>query len=113
MEDNTDGTDIALNWVDELLSHHKRGTQAAHYSRPTMQQLGAAYGMAMHRLMIYHHTQHQVSQDQIDQAVQRALRGLISNRLPRELEKVQNRIVTANELARILRESMTVSEEAR
>jgi integrase len=112
MEDNTDGTGIALNWVDELLSHRKRGAQARHYSKPTVQQLRAAYGRAMHRLMIYRDRQSQVSQDQIDQAVQRALRGLISDRLPRELEKVQSQTISAKELARIFREIITVSKEA-
>jgi len=112
MEDNTDGTGIALNWVDELLSHRKRGTQATHYSRPTTQQLRGAYAKAMHRLMIYRDTQPQVSQDQIDQAVRRVLKGLISEKLPRELEKVQNQTISGKELARILREVMTVSKKA-
>jgi len=112
MEDNTDGTGIALNWVDELLSHRKRGAQAGHYSKPTVQQLRAAYAKAMHRLTIFREAKPQVNQDQIDLAVQRALRGLISERLPQELEKTRSQIVTVKELARILRELTTVSQRA-
>jgi len=66
----------------------------------------------MHRLMIYRDTQPQVSQDQIDQAVQRVLKGLISEKLPRELEKVQSQTISAKEFARILREIMTFTKEA-
>jgi uncharacterized protein (DUF2267 family) len=112
MEDNTDGTGIALNWVDELLSHRMRGQQAKHYSRPTVPQLRAAYAKAMHRIMIYREPKRAVSQDQVDQAVQRVLKDLIGEKVPRELEKMQNQIVSARNLARILREATAVSEEA-
>ena len=112
MEDNTDGTGIALNWVDELLSHRKRGLQAKHYSRPTVQQLRGAYAKAMHRLMIYRETRPQVSQDQINLAVQRALQEALGDKLAREFERMQSQIVTGSQMARILRELKTVTKEA-
>ena len=112
MEDNTDGSGIALNWVDELLSHRKRGAQAGHYSKPTVQQVRGAYAKAMHRLMIYREARPQVSQDQINRAVQRALQEAIGDNLAREFEKMQNQTVTGKQMARMLREIMTVSKEA-
>jgi hypothetical protein len=112
MEDNTDGTGIALNWVDELLSHRKRGAQAGHYSKPTIQQLRGAYAKAMHRLMIYREARPQVSQDQINLAVQRALQEAIGDKLAREFEKMRSQTVTGAEMARLLRELMVVSKEA-
>ena len=112
MEDNTDGTGIALNWVDELLSHRKRGAQASHYSKPTIQQLRGAYAKAMHRLMIYREARPQVSQDQINLAVQRALREAIGDKLAHEFEKMQTQTMSGAEIARILRELKTVSKEA-
>ena len=112
MEDNTDGSGIALNWVDELLSHRKRGAQAGHYSKPTVQQLRGAYAKAMHRLMIYRESKRAVTQDQVDQAVQHVLKDLISEKVPRELEKMQDQVVSGKKLAKIFREIMTVSQEA-
>jgi hypothetical protein len=112
MEDNTDGTGIALNWVDELLSHRKRGAQASHYSKPTIQQLRGAYAKAMHRLMIYREARPQISQDQINLAVQRALREAIGDKLAREFEKMQSQIMTGSQMARILRELVTFTKEA-
>jgi len=112
MEDNTDGTGIALNWVDDLLSHRKRGAQASHYSKPTIQQLRGAYAKAMHRLMIYREARPQISQDQINLAVQRALQDAIGDKLAREFEKMQSQIVTGRQMARILRELVTFTKEA-
>jgi len=112
MEDNTDGTGIALNWVDELLSHRKRGAQAGHYSKPTVQQLRGAYAKAIHRIMIYRAAKPQISQDQINQAVQRALQEAIGDKLARQFEKTQNQTVTGKQMAWLLRELMTVSKEA-
>jgi len=112
MEDNTDGTGIALTWVDDLLSHRKRGAQASHYSKPTIQQLRGAYAKAMHRLMIYRKARPQISQDQINLAVQRALREAIGDKLALEFEKMQSQIVTGRQMARILRELMTFTKEA-
>jgi len=112
MEDNTDGTGIALNWVDELLSHRKRGTQATHYSRPTVQQLRGAYAKAMHRLMIYREARPQVSQDQIDLAVQRALQEAIGDKLAREFEKIQNQIVTGQQIGQLLRDLAKLNKQA-
>jgi integrase len=112
MEDNTDGTGIALNWVDELLSHRKRGAQAGHYSKPTVQQLRGAYAKAMHRLMIYHEARPQVGQDQINLTVQRALQEAIGDKLAREFEKMRSQTVTGAEIARLLRQLITVSKEA-
>jgi len=112
MEDNTDGSGIALNWVDELLSHRKRGAQAGHYSKPTVQQLRGAYAKAMHRLMIYRAAKLQASQDQINQAVQRAVQEVIGDKLARQFEKMQNQTVTGAQMARLLRELMVVSKEA-
>jgi hypothetical protein len=112
MEDNTDGTGIALNWVDALLSHRKRGAQAAAYSKPTVPQLREAYARAMHRLMIYREARREVTQDQVDQAVQRVLRGLMSEKVPRELEKMRDQTMTGAQLAKIFRELMSLSKEA-
>ena len=112
MEDNTDGTGIALNWVDELLSHRKRGAQAGHCSKPTVQQLRGAYAKAMHRSMIYRAAKLQASQDQINQAVQRAVQEVIGDKLARQFEKMQNQTVTGAQMARLLRELMVVSKEA-
>jgi predicted component of type VI protein secretion system len=52
-------------------------------------------------------------QDEMDQAVQRALKNLISERVPRELEKMQDQVVRAKKLAQIFREIMTVSTDAK
>jgi len=103
---------FSSHWVDELLSHRKRGTQATHYSRPTTRQLRGAYAKAMHRLMIYREARPQVSQDQINLAVQRALQEAIGDKLAREFEKIQNQTVTGKQMAQLLRELMTVSKEA-
>lgn len=112
MEDNTDGTGIALNWVDELLSHRKRGLQAKHYSRPTVQQLRGAYAKAMHRLMIYREARPQASQDQINLAVQRALQEALGDKLAREFEKMQNQVVTGQQIGQLLRDLAKLSKEA-
>jgi hypothetical protein len=112
MEDNTDGTGIALNWVDELLSHRKRGTQATHYSRPTVQQLRAAYAKAGHRLMIYRDLRRQMTQDQINLAVQRVLQDTLGEKLAREFEKMQSQTVTGKQVAKLLRDIASVSKEA-
>jgi hypothetical protein len=112
MEDNTDGTGIALNWVDELLSHRKRGTQATHYSRPTVQQSRAAYAKAGHRLMIYRNSRPQMTQDQINLAVQRVLQDTLGEKLAREFEKMQNQTVTGQQIGQLLRDLAKLSKEA-
>jgi hypothetical protein len=110
MEDNTDGTGIALNWVDELLSHRKRGAQAAHYSKPTVQQLRGAYAKAMHRLMIYKEPKANVSDDELDRRIMQRWNAL-GEKITRELMKTENQIVTAGQIARILREATAISKE--
>jgi len=111
MEDNTDGTGIALNWVDELLSHRKRGEQAKHYSRPTVQQLRAAYAKAMHRIMIYREMRREMSDDEFMSKFNKAW-SMLGDKMAREVEKIQDQRVTGKQMARILRELMTVSKEA-
>lgn len=111
MEDNTDGTGIALNWVDELLSHRKRGAQAGHYSKPTVQQLRGAYSKAMHRLMIYKEPKVNLSDDELDRRIMQRWNAL-GEKITQELMKTENQIVTAGQIARILREATAVSKEA-
>jgi hypothetical protein len=111
MEDNTDGTGIALNWVDELLSHRKRGAQAGHYSKPTVQQLRGAYAKAMHRLMIFKAPKANLSDDELDRRIMQRWMAL-GEKMTRELDKTENQIVTAGQIARIIREATTVSKEA-
>jgi hypothetical protein len=103
LEDNTDGTGVALNWVDVLMCHKPRGAQGSKYSRPTVQQLRSAYAKAMHRLEIYRAVKPQVSQDRINLAVQRALQDALGEKLAREFQKLEMRTVTGSDLARILR----------
>jgi len=66
----------------------------------------------MHRLMIYREARPQISQDQINLAVQRALREAIGDKLAHEFKKMQSQIVTGRQMARILRELMTFTKEA-
>lgn len=66
----------------------------------------------MHRLMIYRAAKLQVSQDQINAAVQRVLQDTLGDKLAREFEKMQSQVVTGAQVARLLRELMTVSKEA-
>jgi hypothetical protein len=111
MEENIDSTGIALNWVDELLSHRKRGAQASHYSKPTIQQLRGAYAKAMHRIMIYREVRREMSDDEFMTKFNKAW-AMLGNKMAREVEKMQNQTVTGKQMARILRELMTVSKEA-
>jgi hypothetical protein len=111
MEDNTDGTGIALNWVDELLSHRMRGQQAKHYSRPTVQLLRAACAKAMHRLMIYRAPKLDLSDDELDRRIMQRWNAL-GERITRELMKTEDLIMTAGQMARILREATLVSKES-
>jgi hypothetical protein len=111
MEDNTDGTGIALNWVDVLLSYRKRGAQAVAYSKPTVPQLRAAYANAMHRLMIYRPPKMQITDDDLDRRIMQRWNAL-GEMMARKLMKSENRIVTAGQIARILQEAMSVTKEA-
>ena len=62
--------------------------------------------------MIYRAAKLQASQDQINQAVQRAVQEVIGDKLARQFEKMQNQTVTGAQMARLLRELMVVSKEA-
>jgi hypothetical protein len=62
--------------------------------------------------MIYREARPQVSQDQINLAVQRALQEAIGDKLAREFEKMRSQTVTGAEMARLLRQLMIVSKEA-
>jgi hypothetical protein len=94
MENNTDGTGIALNWVDMLMCHKPRGAQGTKYSRPSPQQLREAYSKAMHRLEVYRAPKPQANQDQVNIAVDRAMRTLAQ-----ELQKLGKQTVTGDYLA--------------
>jgi hypothetical protein len=107
MEDNTDGSGIALNWVDVLMCHKPRGAQGTKYSRPSPQQLREAYSKAMHRLEIYTPAKPEASKDEI----RRHIRGEME-RLAQELQKLETRTVTATDLARIIRGMTAVEAEA-
>jgi hypothetical protein len=107
LEDNTDGTGIALNWVDVLMCHKPRGAQGSKYSRPTLQQLRSAYAKAMHRLEIYRPVKLQLSDDEIDRRVM-ARWNALGEKMAQQLQKIETRVVTGSDLARILRNSTTV-----
>jgi hypothetical protein len=62
--------------------------------------------------MIYREARPQVSQDQINQAVQRVLQDTLGEKLAREFEKMQNQTMTGAQMAQMLREIMSISKEA-
>jgi len=111
LEDNRDGSGIALNWVDVLLSHKPRGAQASHYSRPTVPLLRDAYAKAMHRIMIYRETRREMSDDEFMTKFNKAW-AMLGDKMAREAEKIQSQTISGRQMARILRELMTVSKEA-
>ena len=113
MENNMDGTGIALNWVDVLMCHKPRGAQGSKYSRASFLELRGAYAKAMHRMEIYTAAKPQATQDQINLAVTRTLHRLLSEGAATELDKFQTRVVTGRDLARILRNLTAVEAEAK
>jgi hypothetical protein len=84
--------------------------QAGHYSKPTVQQLRGAYAKAMHRLMIYKAPKANLSDDELDRRIMQRWMAL-GEKMTRELMKTENQIVTAGQIARILREATAVSME--
>jgi integrase len=108
MEDNRDGTGIALNWVDVMMCHKPRGAQGAKYSRPSPQQLREAYGKAMHRLEVYRPTKPEASKDEIRRQIRAEM-----ERLAQQLQSLENCTVTTRELARILLNQTVAEAEAR
>jgi hypothetical protein len=57
----------------------------------------------MHRLEIIRAVKPQVSQDQINLAVQRALQDTLGEKLAREFQKLETRVLTGSDMARMLR----------
>jgi integrase len=108
MEDNRDGTGIALNWVDVMMCHKPRGAQGSKYSRPSPQQLREAYAKAMHRVEIYRAVKPEASKAETRRQLMAEMERIAS-----ELQKLETRTVTGSELARILRNLATVEPEAK
>ena len=108
MENNTDGTGIALNWVDVMMCHKPRGAQGAKYSRPSVQELREAWSRAMHRLEIYTPVKLEASKDEVRRHIRAEM-----DRLADQLQKLETRTVTAADLARIIRGMTAVEAEAR
>jgi hypothetical protein len=111
MEHNTEGTGIALNWVDEVFSHRKRGAQTEHYSKPTVQQLRAAHGKAMQRIMIHRAVRPETAIEEFMFKFNVAW-AILGDKMAREIEKIESQAVTGRQMARILRELMTLSKHA-
>jgi hypothetical protein len=107
MEDNRDGTGIALNWVDVMMCHKPRGAQGSKYSRPSPQQLREAYAKAMHRLEIYRAIKPEASKAETRRQLMAEM-----GRIASELQKLETHVVTGSDLARILRNLSTVEPEA-
>jgi hypothetical protein len=65
----------------------------------------------MHRIMIYREVRREMSDDEFMTKFNKAW-AMLGDKMAREVEKMQNQTVTGKQMARILRELMTVSKEA-
>lgn len=86
-----EGAQVPLNWVDYLLGHTPRGSQASAYSRPTDVQLRDAYAKAYPSLRLFKQpTPSETANAELEEKVrkQEAEIARIREMLPRILEKL-------------------------